>query len=144
MAAGIGERAADRAWSLVGASFCLGGRDAAVGLDCIGLVLVSYRLDPPPSHPARLSLLATANAPWERCLAEVGFARVESEGAQAGDVHFLDCGRGRRHLALWTAEGFVHADAVLRKVVAVPTLTDMRCLARYRHDRARHGVLFCI
>lgn len=122
---------------MVGVPFRLGGRDPAFGLDCVGLVLASYALDTPANIPRRASLNPTDRAPWERGLRHVGFTRlIECEAPMAGDVWLLDCGHGRRHLAVLAGDKVCHAHAGLGEVIASPVTSlaveGMRALSCWR------------
>jgi hypothetical protein len=103
---------ADAALAIVGARFRLHGRDAAHGLDCVGVVAVALRAGgyggAVPSGYALRGGDPTA---------ALDAALVRCDGLAAGDVLVMATGPGQLHLAVRTARGFVHADAGLRRVV---------------------------
>ncbi len=104
------ERAALRA---VGTRFRLHGRGAD-GLDCVGLVALALRAggysgDVPTGYALR-------GGDWgvlDRLLVRVAIA-------EPGDVLLMAAGPGQLHLGIGTQDGFVHADAGLRRVVERP------------------------
>ena len=106
--------AAARAIALVGARFRLHGRDAATGLDCVGVAAIAAGVDAPTGYAAR----GGDAARWARAIEARGAERVDE--ARPGDVALVDAGAGQFHLAVMTEAGFVHADARLRRVVERP------------------------
>lgn len=103
---------AGRARGAVGARFRLHGRDPAEGLDCVGLVALACGVEAPTGYPLRGGDPAAAAAALDRVLAR-------DDGA-SGDVLLMRTGPGQLHLAVRTPDGFVHADATLRRVVERP------------------------
>lgn len=104
----------------IGARFRQQGRVAASGLDCVGLVALAYdgclRADVPADYPQRGGIAKTIGLAIERS----GLRPIQTGMAGAGDLLLLATGPGQWHLAVLTDEGFVHADARLRRVVEVP------------------------
>ena len=102
-----------RARALIGVPFRFQGRDVETGLDCVGLVIDAFALD---------SATVIADYDWRmagdrvRHFARIFFEECRAE-RRAGDVLLARTGRERRHLAIWTGRGVVHADAVLGRVV---------------------------
>jgi len=107
--------------ALRGVCFRPQGRDKAIGLDCVGVVVaalaeagfhISACADYPQrgGDPARMAAMMDGS----------GLRRIALATAEAGDVLLLETGPAQFHLALLTGEGFVHADAGLRRVVEVP------------------------
>jgi cell wall-associated NlpC family hydrolase len=101
--------------ALVGVPFRPQGRNADVGVDCIGLVVLTaeavgltlpdvrdYHLS---DHPARL---------WAG-LRAAGFQPVTEP--QPGDLVLLRIASAARHLAIASPIGLIHAHAQLRRVV---------------------------
>ena len=117
--AAAGVAVAEAARALVGARFRLHGRDPRFGLDCVGVAACALRGG---GHaglvPEGYALRGGSAEGWAARLDAAGLARVD-EGAP-GDVVLLATGPGQFHLAVLTAQGFVHADAGLRRVVEVP------------------------
>lgn len=114
----MGEAALAAARGLIGTRFRLHGRDAA-GMDCVGLAAAALRAEgfagAVPSGYALRS--GDASLVW-RELAAAGLA--EASDAQIGDLLLLRTGPGQLHFAIWTGDGIVHADAMLRRVVERP------------------------
>lgn len=111
-----GEQAAAAARAAVGAKFRLHGREAATGLDCVGLAALALRAagfgGPVPSgYALRSGDVGRAVAVIEAA----GLVRVGDP--QAGDLVLLRAGAGQLHFAIQTEHGMVHADAMLRRVV---------------------------
>lgn len=101
--------------SVVGSRFRLHGREPASGLDCVGLIAWALDLsDVASGYPLRSGDAdAVANL-----IAAAGLSRADDR--RAGDVLLCRAGPGQLHLAIWTGDGVVHADAVLRRVVERP------------------------
>lgn len=104
-----------RARACVGARFRLHGREAAYGLDCVGLAAAAHGLARVPAgYPLRGGDVARIAAG----LRDAGFAEVAE--AAPGDVLLIAAAAFQPHLAIRTERGFIHADAALRRVVEVP------------------------
>ncbi len=103
-----------RARAAIGCRFRRQGRDPADGFDCVGLVGRACGVVVPGDYPGRSGDAARAGA----ALAAAGLRPVAV--AAAGDVLLLASGPGQLHLAIWTGDGIVHADAVARRVVERP------------------------
>ena len=117
-----GEEAVMRARALLGTRFVAQGRDPATGLDCVGLVVIAYRLDPTAvrddyrlSGPHRDTILAFSNA---------RFRRVSRRQMRPGDLLLLQPGAAQWHLGVWTGGGLIHADATNRRIVERPGVPD--------------------
>ncbi|WP_156679423.1 NlpC/P60 family protein [Sphingomonas profundi] len=130
-----GEAIARAAQACVGAPFRPQGRNPATGLDCVGLVAVACR-----DH---LSGTAVPRAYAQRgggretivaAIAAAGFAPIDAAGARTGDLLLLTTGPGQWHLAVLTADGFVHADARLRRVTEVPGAPPWPIAGAWRID----------
>jgi cell wall-associated NlpC family hydrolase len=114
------EEAVARARALVGTPFIAQGRDPAVGLDCVGLIVLAYRLD-----PRRLPDDYRLGGPYREAILEFSaarFRRVARTQMRAGDVLLLRPGRSQWHLGLWTGEAVIHADVARRMTVERPGL----------------------
>lgn len=112
------EKAVARARALVGTRFVPQGREPAVGLDCLGLMLLAFDIGPAGmrddyrlSGPHREPILHAARA---------GFRRVSRRRLKAGDMLLLRPAERQWHLGLWTGNGLIHADLAARKVVERP------------------------
>ncbi len=133
-----GERAAARAQAAVGTRFRPQGREAGVGLDCLGLVMVAHEIG--ADAVARDYRLRGDHA--ARLLQEGGrwFRRVPHKAARVGDVLLADTGRGQVHLLLLTAGGYIHADARRGRVVETPGAPEwpVRAVLRRRVRKQRN------
>ncbi len=125
MSAGVGVAA--RARAAVGIRFRLHGRDDD-GLDCVGLVARAFGVAVPTGYPMRSGDPAAV----ARVAAAAGL--VPGEGDAVGDLVVLASGPGQLHLAVTTADGFVHADASLRRVVERPGTPPWPEIARWRRE----------
>lgn len=112
-----GERVVAAARGAVGARFRLHGRDPADGLDCVGLAAWALGVDVVPSGYALRGGAVDAVA---ALIGAAGLARVEAAAQAPGDLLLCRSGPGQLHLAVWTGDGVVHADAMLRRVVERP------------------------
>jgi cell wall-associated NlpC family hydrolase len=121
---------AARARALAGVPFRAQGRDPAHGLDCVGLALsacalpadlvrADYRLRGDHRAEVKLSLLRH-------------FRRVRRGQRRVGDLLLLAVASDQMHLAVLSENGFVHADARLRKVVETPGEPEWPVLGIYR------------
>lgn len=125
---------AERARVLVGIPFRPQGRAPELGLDCIGLILCVFGL---PENLVRCDYRMRGDHRGEM-LAELAkhFRRIAQAQRRIGDVLLLQVARDQLHLAIVTAEGFVHADARRGKVVETPGLPPWPIVAAFRR-RAR-------
>lgn len=113
----VRERIVAAARACVGADFRLQGRDPALGLDCVGLVLyagqaVGLRLFDAPDYrlredPARLDAAV-------RC---AGLRPVLLDAIGPGDCLRFTTGGEALHLGIATGGGVIHADLRFRRVV---------------------------
>lgn len=117
---------------LVGVRFRLHGRDAATGLDCVGVVCAAYHLaghefaGVPDAY--RLRGHGARNA--EQWLAAAGLCHAVE--AMAGDVLLADMGLGQLHLLIGGPGAVVHAHAGLRRVVQMPGTGGGQIISRWR------------
>lgn len=108
------------------------GRTPAEGLDCVGLVAWAlaaggWRGAVPSGYRLRSN-----PEPVAGLIENVGLDRVE-EG-RAGDVVLAASGPGQGHLAIVTESGFVHADAMLRRVVERPGAMPWPVIGYWRFE----------
>lgn len=103
---------------------CLGvrfrpqGRDVATGLDCVGLVAVAFRGRLSGALPADYAQRGGSLETISEMAARAGLRPTGRPGA--GDLLLLRSGPAQWHFAVLTGDGFIHADARLRRVVEVP------------------------
>ena len=127
-----GEAGAAAALALVGARFRLRGREAASGVDCVGVAAAALRAqgyaDPIPRG------YALRGGRERDVAAMLDAAGVRCTGDRVGDVLLFTAGPGQWHLAVRTAGGIVHADAALRRVVERPGTPPWPLLGGWRHE----------
>jgi lipoprotein Spr len=126
-----GEAVAARARGLVGVRFRPQGRSAQTGLDCIGVVALAVRAK---GVRRDYGLRGGSAEEVTEGLKAAGMRPVKK--ASAGDVLVMKVGPEQLHLAIVTADGFVHADAGARAVVERPGQPDWPVLGIWR-KRAR-------
>lgn len=121
--------AVERARNLLGTRFRAQGRDPRLGLDCLGLVMIAFRIDGGAiRHDYRLG------GDHRRELAAGlagGFRRVARTQQRPGDLMMIRVATEQYHLAVCTGAGFVHADA-RRGVVETPGEPSWPVVAAYR------------
>lgn len=116
--------------SCVRARFRPQGRSAATGLDCVGVALAAARaIGLRPALPA-YSLGGDAEDRLGTVLAGLGCERVAT--ATPGDLLEIAPALRRRHLAVVTPAGVVHAHAGLGRVVEGPLDPAWRIIAAWR------------
>ena len=124
------ERAVNAALAAVGARFRLHGREAATGLDCVGLAALAMaaggRSGPVPTG------YRLRGGDRRAVEAVAGDELVAADGERAGDLLLFAAGPGQLHLAVRTDAGFVHADAGLGRVVERPGDAPWPLLAAWR------------
>ena len=126
---------AERARALVGTRFRLQGRSTG-GLDCIGVVLETFGIDP---KAVRTNYDLHRQDPLELDAALLRHFRwIPRKQLAPGDIMLMTVAERQLHLAVRTAEGFVHAHAGLRRVVETPGMPDWQIWKTYRR-RARDG-----
>lgn len=100
--------------SLLGASFRLGGRNPATGIDCVGLVTCALGTD---DAPVGYRLRNSAIGHHLAFAARAGFIPTNVP-SKRGDLILASPGPAQHHLLVALApERFVHAHAGLRRVV---------------------------
>ena len=113
----MADRIVAHARALIGTPFRLHGRDAATGLDCVGLVALAYARR--EGIPTGYSLRGGSAESFITMIAALGLTRRRGL-PRAGDVLLMQAGPAQFHLGLWTGESLIHADATLRRVVEMP------------------------
>lgn len=128
----MGEDIAAAARALVGARFRLHGRNPATGLDCAGVVALACGRS--GDGPKGYALRGGSAAGFSAMLDAAGFARVRHP--QSGDVALVEAGPAQFHLVVMTGQGFVHADAALRRVVERPGALPWPVIGYWRAGEA--------
>lgn len=116
----------ERAQQLIGVPFRLHGRDPATGLDCIGLVACAVGGAVVPT-----GYRLRQGAP-DVIIEGLNAALVRVAAARVGDVLLLQGGVAQFHLAVMTTQGFVHACALLRRVLETPGLPTWPVIGAWR------------
>ncbi|OAN64845.1 hypothetical protein [Sphingomonas sp. TDK1] len=114
----------------IGARFRLHGRDAAGGLDCVGLAALAVGRPAVDRYALRTDDLDWAAA----ALRAAGL--VEVTDAAPGDVLLCRSGAGQLHLAIRSEDGIIHADAMARRVVERPGPVPWPVLSCWRAEGA--------
>lgn len=109
------EEVVARARALIGTRFRPQGRNAAEGLDCIGLVASAIGVRSAPRDYALRGGSMRRLAPG---LCAAGLFPVDS--MKAGDVLVFAPGPAQLHLGIFTGTGLIHGDAGLRCVAERP------------------------
>jgi cell wall-associated NlpC family hydrolase len=107
----------DAARACVGTPFRLQGRDPALGLDCIGLVVVAARAAGLVVPDAQDYLMTDDPQRLDDALASSPFTPVNGDALQAGDIVRLETAGLPLHLGIVSPETLIHADLRFRRVV---------------------------
>lgn len=126
-----GDRIAARARALVGTRFRPQGRDPALGLDCVGAAAAAARI-PRGRVPNGYDLRGQALAEIEHALCDLGWQPLVGATPRPGDILVCAPGPSQFHIAIIVEDGFVHADAVLRRVVERPLPVPWRVVGAWR------------
>ena len=123
-------RHVSRARALIGARFRPQGRSAELGVDCLGLVALAYRI-PLDTVPSDYRL----RGDHQRALLEglKQYFRPVRKIA-VGDLLMFEAGRQQVHLAVKSDHGFIHADA-LHGVIETPGEPRWPLLKTFRRKR---------
>lgn len=130
-----GRRIAAAARSLLGVPFRLYGRDPAIGIDCVGLALLSVRaagfhVAEPPPYRMR-SGHATPAMRWLE-----GLGLTQADEPAAGDIVVANVSSIQTHLLIdgGTDRGgtMIHAHAGLARVVEMAWPVEWRLTSRWR------------
>lgn len=115
---------------LIGVRFRLHGRDPASGLDCVGTVAAA--LNACGFEGAVPTGYALRGGEPGRIAARLDTLMTRVELPREGDVLLFALGAGQLHLAVKTACGIVHADAMLRRVVERPGAIEWPLIGAWR------------
>lgn len=118
-----------RARALVGTRFRPQGRDPQTGVDCVGLVLSTFRIAPDVVR-RNYRLRGDHRDEIEGELA-AHFRRVRSN-PRTGDLMLLAVASDQLHFGIITDLGFVHADARIGRVVETPGKPQWPVLGTFR------------
>jgi len=127
--------AAARAAALIGTRVRLKGRDPAIALDCIGLVLNAYGL-PVEAAPHAYGLRGHALKEIDDCLI-CRFRRITPKAARVGDLMVLRCAADRFHFGVVGEQGLIHADVVIGRVLCRPWPAQWPVARVYRKRQRR-------
>ena len=122
-----------RARALVGTRFRPQGRSAALGLDCVGLVLAAYGIDAGAVR-RNYRLRGDYRGEIEERLAAF-FRRVGER--RPGDLLIMNPAPDQLHLGVWTGSGLVHAHAGIGRIVETPGEPAWRVFGIYRRRRRK-------
>jgi hypothetical protein len=115
----------------VGARFRLHGRDPVTGLDCVGLAVWALSAGGfAGAVPSGYALRGGDQEAVAALITDLGLVAVV--GAGPGDLVLAVSGPGQLHLMILTEGGFVHADAMLRRVVERPGAVPWPVLGCWR------------
>lgn len=105
----------------IGTRFRSQGRHSGIALDCVGVALVAARAAGVADLVTPAYTLSGDNeGRIETVLQASGCLPLGSEPPQPGDLIVVAPAPGRRHLAVMTDTGLVHAHAGLDRVVEAP------------------------
>lgn len=105
----------------VGTRFRAQGRTVGLGLDCVGVALIAARAAGAAGQAVPAYTLSGDNEHrLDAVLAASGCVALGDELPQPGDLVVVAPAAGRRHLAIVTDAGMVHAHAGLARVVESP------------------------
>jgi hypothetical protein len=114
---------------MLGARFRLHGREAATGLDCVGLIAAALKAGGfEGAVPSGYALRGGDPRP----MLDAALRRVN--GDAPGDVLLMRTGPGQWHLGIRTTAGVIHADAGLRRVVERPGAMPWPIAGAWRWD----------
>ena len=121
MSACDGLALAKAAEQFIGCNFRLRGRDPAIGLDCVGVVLAALaNIGRHCLAPANYQLRMRDVSGFTNLAEQVGLIETP-DTVRPGDVLLLKVGPCQHHCAIALSDGgFVHAHASLRRVVHTP------------------------
>jgi hypothetical protein len=124
---------ADRARALVGTPFRPQGRGTQ-GLDCVGVAMETFGI---PAETVRRDYRMRGNHEAElRAFLAKQFRRVSRTQLRSGDLMLMWVSSDQLHIGVRTEAGFVHAHAIVRRVVETPGLPEWPVIGVYRRRRS--------
>ncbi|WP_240500035.1 peptidoglycan endopeptidase [Sphingomonas montana] len=120
-----------RAHACIGVRFRPQGRVPAYGLDCVGLIAFAGRL-PGEKVPARYAMRGGTADDVAAQVNAAGLVRLDDMPGP-GAVVLVEAGPRQFHLLILMADGFVHADAGIGRIVAVPGIVPWPVIACWRY-----------
>lgn len=118
-----------RGRATIGVRFRPQGRSAATGLDCVGVAALAMGVEAVTYYNLRSSDADEVNSEFSDC----GFLRIAPTAAEAGDLLLTRIERGQLHVVILTPDGYLHADARLRRVAEVPGDVPWPVVSAWRH-----------
>ncbi len=122
---------AARARALVGVRFRPQGRRREHGLDCVGLAAASANL-PVELVPAGYRMRSRVAEEMLALDLDDRVRAVAPAQARVGDVLMVETPMGLNHFVVLVADGYVHADARLGRVVLTPGAVPWPVAAAWR------------
>lgn len=119
---------------MLGCPFRLRGRDPQRGIDCVGLVVLALeRCGRTIRVPLDYTLANLTVEQWLPFAEDGGLDPIADGPLLSGDILLARPGPARFHLLVAVGEdGFVHADAALRKVALLPHPLRWQIYRRWR------------
>ncbi len=129
-----GCRIAGRAACLLGVPFRLRGRNADVGLDCIGVVADALACTGHAFYvPKDYTLRGDHDGRVFTFFNRACFCLVDAGQTQPGDILLLRPAPRQVHIAIVTPDGAVHAHAGLGRVVLTPLPLPWPVIGHWRY-----------
>ena len=122
---------AARARALVGTRFRPQGRRREHGLDCLGFIALAAEL-PAELLPSGYRLRSEVGPDMLSLTLDDRVAPIPAAEAGEGDVLLVQTGAGQHHFLILLDNGFVHADAMLGRVVETPGAVAWPVVAAWR------------
>lgn len=122
MARSLRERLGDAALGLVGAPFRMHGRNAATGVDCVGVAVAALAgVDRHVVVPDDYRLIGGALDRFDQWAAGCGLVLAQPGAlTDPGDILLCAPGPGQFHVMIDSGPVLVHAHLGLRRVTALP------------------------
>lgn len=129
-----GEKFAAKASALIGTRFRAQGRGPG-GLDCLGLAIEVFDI---PADAARRDYRLRGDHRAEILSGlDRHFRKVRA--ARIGDLLLFEAAPDQLHFAVLSKDGFIHADAALKRVVETPGAAPWPLAGAFRRRRIAKG-----